>query len=168
MSKKNSSNVKASAICRTECTDVVLAWCLTKSNALRRIHLLICRFALQKGCTAQHFTDVMLQNVVMQNFYLVLELQYRKCLMSNRAKFSYQHLTFNCNICSQSTHRTSISLSSINPFTRCLWMGCSLSWGSIGKSKTDIAVESTYPNRRRWQKVMKRKEQWNQQMMANI
>ena len=42
-------NVKVSAICRTECADVVLAWCLTKSNALRRIELLICRFALQKG-----------------------------------------------------------------------------------------------------------------------
>ena len=45
----NSSNVKTSAICRTECADVVLAWCLTNSNALRRIQLLICRFALQKG-----------------------------------------------------------------------------------------------------------------------
>ena len=66
MSKMNSSNVKASAICRTECADVVLAWCLTKSNALRRIQLLICRFALQKGVLKivhlsriwQHFSDV--------------------------------------------------------------------------------------------------------------
>ena len=37
MSKINNSNVKASAICRTECTDVVTG--LTRSNALRRIQL---------------------------------------------------------------------------------------------------------------------------------